>query len=441
MNTTFRFTLASLLALVWLTPAFAQNVPLRLSFKFILDSSGNRPATGSLNTVAEIDEQITAGNQVFGRVISEMRLEKTEVVDVSGQSSFYTSGVTNAERDALRNAAIANPAAFSWRTNAINVYITGASASGVSDFPPNNNIIVLAQGVFDTTVAHECGHIMNLLHTHDLTDATNGDFCGDTIADNQNWTRDQIAQNNFGKTYANITAAQQLQVDAVWTNLMSYHNPDTRSFLTPNQMDRLSGQESTDRNTYFTKIPVFVGIASGTPDGTFQHPFSTIQQAINAGATSGRVMVLQQGSYARPASALNFPLSIVSRSGPATIQEPPPAYDLPYSVQDSKNAGVKAAVKRAQECDRKNDIPGVIANLTEAEKLASGREKTALQLEIAQRLRDSKQPDEAEKWFKKVATSADQPKLRDHAQKHADDMTARVKRERAAATPAATPSK
>jgi hypothetical protein len=407
-----------LLSLLAVNRANAQYPEIRLSFKFILDASGNRPATGNVNTVAEIDEQVAKGSTIFAALFHEFRLVKTEVVDVSGHSSWYSATMTDANRNALRNAAIADPTGYAWRTNAVNVYILGGSDTGISDFPPNNDIIMIAQSIFDTTVAHEAGHIMNLYHTHQDGGA---DQCADTISDNEDWTKDQIAMNNFGNNYAMLTPAQQAQVDLVWGNLMSYHDPDNRSLLSFCQKDRDSSQGYFDRARLLTRDPIYVRSSfTGTPAGSFVTPFQTIQQAINAGVLPGRPMILEQGTYARPTGTMNPANSaIITRNGVSTIQEAPPAYNLPYSVQDSENPAVRAAALRALEADKHDDFAGVIANLIEAEKNAEGREKTAIQLELAQRNRSAKRWMEAEQWFRAVAASADQEPLRKHALKRA----------------------
>ena len=67
------------------------------------------------------------------------------------------------------------------------------------------------------------------------------------------------------------------------------------------------------------------------------------------------------------------------------------------------------------------NIAGVIAHLQEAEKQASGRERNALQLELAQ-LRDSRRYADAATYFKKAADETDQEELRKHALKKAEAM-------------------
>jgi predicted negative regulator of RcsB-dependent stress response len=95
-------------------------------------------------------------------------------------------------------------------------------------------------------------------------------------------------------------------------------------------------------------------------------------------------------------------------------------------LEESKNPAVREAVVRAQQSGRRGDIAGVIANLQEAEKHATGREKSALQLELAQHFRDSKRHKEAAAYFRRVAEGADEETLRHHALKRVDAMLKRA---------------
>jgi len=397
-----------LLALLAAISAQGVEPRVRLSFKFILNASGNRPGTGNINTDAEIEEQLARGNQIFANLISEFRYVDTEILEVSGQSAYYSNGATDTERDQIRNAAIANPGTFFWRNNAINIYITGSSDSAISKFPPNNDIIILCQGVFDTTLAHEVGHSLNLSHTH-----SGSETCSDTLPDNEDWTRDGIAQNAYGLNYNQLNAAQKQLVDNTWNNLMSYHDPDNRSFLTLCQMDRESAQGYTDRSWLLSKTPVYVDNgAGGTMTGSWTQPFQSVQGAINANALNNRVLVLKTGTHADPSSTIITDTDIVTRRGTSVCREVEPAYRLPYDVESSTNAAVRAAVIRAQQLDRQGDATGVVAALSEAAQAATGRERDALNLEIAQRLRAMKRFTEADQFFTKVSIESDQPALR-----------------------------
>ncbi len=399
------------------------GVPVRVSIKFILNGSGNRPASGSINTDAEVTAQFTRSSQIFSRFVSEIRLHEVEILDVSGASGFYNNDASEASRDAIRNAAIANPSTYFWRSSSVNIYITGSGASAIADFPPNNNVVIMCQGSYDTTMAHELGHILNLLHTHE-TCCGGGDDCSDTLVDDDAWnSKDQISNNAYGLTYANCSVGQKFNVDMTYSNLMSYHDPDNRSMISPCQMDRQSTQVWDDRNYFLSKLPIYIQAGyGGAQAGSFTQPYATVQGAINAGVLNNRVMVLKSGTHGNPSSTISTRTDLVTRRGTTVIQEKPPEFQLPYNLEESTNRPVREAILRVQASDKNKDAAAALAALLEAEKAATGREKHAMQLELAQRLRDANRPEEAQQWFQKVADGTEQSGLRKHALRRSDSM-------------------
>jgi hypothetical protein len=407
------------------------GVPVRVSVKFILNASGDRPASGSINTDDEVRAQFARSSQIFSRFVSEIRLHEVEILEVSGQSTYYDNNASEASRNEIRDAAIASPAAFFWRNNAVNLYITGSGASAIADFPPNNNIVIMCQGSYDTTMAHELGHILNLIHTHE-TCCGGGDDCSDTLVDDDNWNKDQIANNAYGVTYANCTVGQKYNVDMTFSNLMSYHDPDNRSMISPCQMDRQSTQVWDDRNYFLSKLPIYIQSGyGGSQAGSFTQPYSTIQNAVNAGVLNNRVMVLKTGTHANPSSVITTDTDVVTRRGTSVVQEKAPDFDLPYDLENSKNAAVRAAILRVQANDRKKDAATALAALFEAERAATGREKHSIQLELAQRLRDASRFEESQQWFQTVANATEQPGLRKHALRRADTMKEKARQQKA----------
>ena len=131
---------SAILCLVFVLVALASGlshayVPVRISIKFIVDANNNRPATGNLNTDAEINAEVSVGYEILSDVLSELRLQSIELVDVTGVQQWYTADATEANRDNLRTAAQANQPLYLWRTNAINIYINAGTGSAISDFP------------------------------------------------------------------------------------------------------------------------------------------------------------------------------------------------------------------------------------------------------------------------------------------------------------------
>ena len=434
--------------------AFAY-VQVRISIKFILDAGDNRPATGNLNDDAEINGEVDWGNKILAanNNMSELRLYQVELIDLKGVSQWYSACPTATNRDNLRAAAIANPSTYRWRTNAVNIYINGAcsgcSYGAISDFPPdNNNMILMSQCCSNTPscILHELGHSLDLLHTHQGGGA---DGCADTIADNENWSRDQIAQNNFGTTYDKLTAAQKDQVDLVFNNVMSYHVSEPQLRFSVCQLDRASGTADDDRAWLLVKQPVYVKYThTGTQDGRFDTPYKTLQAAEAAGL-SNRVLVLHKGDNPiTTAVTIDENTQIVPRLGTATVGNGALLYTIPTDLEESETPEVRDAIKAARseakearktlkdaekeaetaptEEDKaaiiakakekkKQHEKNVLEHLRDAEIFAVGEEKVAIELEIAQRLRDSGNCSEAIDFFNLVAENTEQIHLRERA--------------------------
>ncbi len=433
-------------------------VPVRVSIKFILDANGNRPPAGNLNTDDEITADLNWGVNILRRNYTEYQLDVIERVDLSGLSQYYNYGSNATDRDALRAAAMASPSTFHWRTDAINIYITGGTGSAISKFPPDNDIILMNQwcGNTPSCILHEMGHSLNLLHTHQGGGA---DGCSDTLPDDQNWTKDQIAQNSFGTTYANLNAAQKDQVDLVYNNLMSYHVDEPQLRLSTCQMGRVSSQSYDDRTWLLTKVPIHVNRYASTCGlfelGSFTFPYCSLQNALNAGGLDNKVLVLQQGAYTMTQETINAKVEIVTRSGASTVDRPGvQLWKLPVDLSASKNPAVATAAKAAQDEDTAEraalkEAGGVTdktgarekksalkaeavaraamhrANamkmLHEAEGFAKGDEKLAIQLELAQRYSRAGDCEQAEKYYALVAEGTDQKYLREEALRRAKE--------------------
>ena len=433
-------------------PAFAE-VPFRISVKFILDANGNLPANGNCNSIAEINNQITRGNVILSSMISELRPDLLHIVYASGIDQYFNVDIEKSIIN-LRNDAVNNPGLFGWRNDAINIYINGSAggaATGVALYPPDNDIIMISQDCRDGTVIHEIGHNLNLPHTQD------DDGCSDTITDNANWSRDDISLNNFGNVYTNLTSAQQEQVDMVWFNIMSYH--PTRDRLSHCQMDRESRQGYSDRSWLYSRGVTYVSNRCDFPclwrDGSFYLPFNDLQDALNTGGLTGRVVVLEEGNYT-VMSDINDSFEIVTRLGSSTIAHSPDRalYTLPVDLhKSSKSPLVRAAIKATMDEDRatrevlmegekaaakaatpnekdvihaateekrKFHFNNALNNLIEAERHATGDEEIAIQLELAQRYRDSGNFEEAIKYFEIVANATEQEYLKIDALQNAD---------------------
>jgi len=432
-------------------------VDVRVSIKFILDVNGNRPAFGNLNTDAEINSELDWANAILSGVISEFRISEIQFIELSGVSQWYNSSATNTNRDNLRNAAQADPATYHWRNDAINIYINAGSGSAISDFPPNNNMILMNQSCGNTPscILHELGHSFNLLHTHEPC-CTNQDYCADTLQDDSSWTsKDQAAQANFGLNFNQLNAAQQDQINLMWNNVMSYHVNEPQLRFSACQMSRTSSTNDSDRTWMLSKWPVYVmDVFSFFPNGRWGSPYRTVEAAAASGTLNGRVMVLQQDSYQPPATVFigtgspGDNVEMVTRSGTSTI-EAVQLHDLPVDLSKSSTPEVaqnvremqtedtaarklmheaedaakgvvteeaRAAILREAEAKAKVHRIRSIALLQQAERFAAGKELLAIQFELAQRFRDSGNCREASHYFDLVANNTTQERLKARAE-------------------------
>lgn len=449
-----RATVAFLSALAVLffawTYTAAADVPVRVSVKFIVDAGGNRPATGRFNTTAEVNAEADAGTDILRDMLSEHRIQITEIIDLPTTLSAWSTVTVNAtNRDAIRAAAVASPTTWSWQTNAVNVYVTGGAGSAISKFPPTNDIILFGQGCGNSPscLLHELGHSLNLNHTHQGGGA---DGCTDTLLDDNTWTTtNQMAQANYGANYANLTAAQQNLVDQTWSNFMSYHTNPAQLRYSPCQKDRASTQGYSDRTWLLAKEPVYIGSCVVLCNGSFLLPWQTLQQALSAGGLTGKVIVLDDVDTTVTSSTINFDLEIDTRQGTSHIDMGAIDYVLPTDLEKSSTdvgvreaiRGVKDASREARKVARDTEISAkqashneesekirddgrkrekehrdrAIEGLLQAERRALGEEQVVIQLELAQRYWHRGEFALSRDFYTRAADTTNQPPLRERA--------------------------
>jgi len=310
----------------------------RISVKFILNASGNRPATGIINTDQEVQDQIDNANAVLRATGRGYQFQLTEIVDLAGVSQWYN--VDRDNKDALEIAAEANKALYAYRDNAINVYINGNDGSAICSFPPGDDIVFMGQGSRDTSIFHESGHYLDLSHTHSGQQNLNGngtdcdqdcacallvggntDGMADTLADHTCWdTQNAIAQGNFGLNYASLSAANRTRVDNVHFNMMSYH--DTRDRLTPDQLDRMADTSNGSRFKIASGRTRFVDRdnVSGFYFGSSGLPFRTVATGVG-GAAVGDIVLIRPGNYNEP-QTITKAITLRATRGDAVIGLP-----------------------------------------------------------------------------------------------------------------------
>ena len=150
-----------------------------VSVKVILNSAGRRPAEGDFTTDAQIERAISQANTVLATNDVGWRLFLDEIVNVP-QPQYFKITTSRQLRDLERDAQ-ADADGFSWRLDAINIYVVDGitldgfgGAGGVCSFPPGSEIIAINnRGILSAGVGwlHEIGHFLSLLHTFDCLDA------------------------------------------------------------------------------------------------------------------------------------------------------------------------------------------------------------------------------------------------------------------------------
>ena len=310
----------------------------RISVKFILNASGNRPPSGILNTDQEVQDQIDNANAVLASYGRGYQFQLTEIVDLSGVSQWYDN--PRDDKDLLEAAAEADKTLYAYRDNAINVYINGNSGSAICSFPPTDDIIFMGQGSRSTSIFHESGHYFNLSHTfngqQDLnsngTACTNecacaqnigggSDGCADTILDHTCWdTQNLIAQGNYGMNYSSLSAANQTRVDNVNFNIMSYHG--TRDRMTSDQWDRATDASNGSRFKAASGRTRFVATTGNdtTGDGSSGNRYRTVARGVTV-ANSGDIVLLRTGNYDEPMT-INKAVTLRATRGTAVVGIP-----------------------------------------------------------------------------------------------------------------------
>ncbi len=108
---------------------------------------------------------------------------------------------------------------------------------------------------------------------------------------------------------------------------MSYHDPNNRNRLTPDQLDRMTDTSNGGRNNVATGFTRFVDHTSGCifPNGSsgcsfLGGPYHSVGDGINA-ANPGDIVMVRPGNYNEPMT-ISKPLTLRATRGDATIGVP-----------------------------------------------------------------------------------------------------------------------
>ena len=354
----------------------ASTIDIRISVKVIVSFvDGTRPSTRELGqpytpiTNQNIFEMVNyANDSLMAGYWRGYRFTITEIVNVgsacnpgcssSNPSFWYNTEFDSAKMYQLETAAKANPTAYQWRTNAVNLYVNAGHGNGaISSFPlpagGANEVVVSGSRVWDpgfragfpgVIIHHELGHYFNLRHTHRYdccvpgTCIVDGDTIPDTLPDGPCFTLDSLSLWRYGQHFAATSPTKQDSLLKVWNNNMAYLHYDQRdggpgdgygqyfqTLLTERQLDRWVDTANDIRSGVRAARTRFVApvTCAGCPPatGSSMDPYRTIATAIT-GAGDGDVLLLRPGTYSASPTINQHVTLRASHAGPAVITNP-----------------------------------------------------------------------------------------------------------------------
>ncbi len=326
--------------LCWALPATAQEIDVRLSIKYILDSVGNRPPGTFSNETNLRNAFDQVNNRAMRRWNRGYRFVITEIQNIADQSEYYNLTSDTLYRG-LENEAEANPSAFFWRTNATNVFIVNSfinNAGGGAAIPSLASDAGYELVVFiantnppDIIWPHELGHHFDLYHTFDFSDQV-----GDTRPDPNPFQCAQAFQCPMGGSMECCCATKVANLDAVsgsWSpqeyndirfNTMSYHCNQTldNTRLTGGQLDRWTDATRRYHLGETTGVTYFVdrnNLTSPPYDGYSTDPHRTLAGGVAAAnPAGGDIVLIRTGNYNEPMT-ITKPLTLRATRGTVNL--------------------------------------------------------------------------------------------------------------------------
>lgn len=336
-------------------------VEVRVSVKRILSSDFVLPGwdipdlgySDFANVQAAFD-RANDGNERFGRPWRYVLGNDFEG-DVVGWSKYYR--LEDDETTQFEIDARANAAAFFWRNDAVNLYITHRNLGTVSNpacagwasqpgiDPPlpggvERAVVVIAACASPPGVAaHEMGHHWGLIHTwvDDLVADTPTDANPEQCFQDNAGTPGVNENCNLGgsvecccATKVSLTVTQSLnngwtaeQYDLMRYNLMSYHCDTEDVFeLSEGQLDRRADVVRLYRQAECTGVVWFVdrNNISSPWTGSGNDPYETIFSAVGAvDPAGGDVLVIRPGTYSETLTISNPVTLWAPRTGSVRI--------------------------------------------------------------------------------------------------------------------------
>ncbi len=237
---------------LWATNTVTK-LTVNLSYKILV-----HPVTGKLadyDIIGHVHDCVQQMNDLCNVLNTNFRFRLAEAPvaiggpDASGQVNvWFNTPIMGEHMQPFEKSAKLLPAEFAWRTDAVNIYMTGKGWGGRSSFPGNGELVTIAAdvnllGVHHTI--HELGHYFGLFHTHE----GHGGL-PDILVDDPKWDMDEIARQNFSKDFAQLSMDEQQLVQNTFSNIMSYHGSATNPLriFTKSQLDKWELEMRTSRS-------------------------------------------------------------------------------------------------------------------------------------------------------------------------------------------------
>lgn len=227
-------------------------VHARVSYKIVVPPGGSTQWGGS--RISDFHAEAAAVMARYGIILSAV--EVAAVTDIFAVSQLFVLDTANLVQ--IEAAAKANPGAYQWRFDAINVYLVDdfvQGIGGVCSFPTNpgrQEFIAIQRRILNGGVglAHEFGHYFNLKHTFQGTPGisncanpspggnTSGDDVSDTPIDPFDTNLSQSQNRSLLRARYGFCTTE---FEAIEKNVMSYYDgiSESDAKLTRGQMTRM----------------------------------------------------------------------------------------------------------------------------------------------------------------------------------------------------------